>query len=361
MIGMFRKQIGSIISLVLVFLCFVPFSAEAAKKQKKEVRDICFFQMHKVSEKGKDMLRIEIGLTKGNAEYEVKLNPKKSKQIMVELANTRMTDAVMPDITLDGKMARYMTLREKKKTTTVMVAMTMEATEKCYRVYTLPADKKKGLPYRLVIDVSKTPFKAGLGTVDGVKGRTVVIDPGHGGCDSGARGNSGLMEKDVNLMVCLRIRDIMQASGAKCVLTRDDDVDVYGRIAPTDADELQARVNIGEYTPNMDIFVSVHSNAAYNTDANGSQTFYYPKTYFDQLLAEKIQQEIVEIGGLRNRGVSEANFYVLRHTEKPAALVEMAFITNFDEEALLWSDDFQDKMAIGISKGIGQYFIDAGY
>ena len=361
MFGKYRKNFFCSLLTVFVLLCFVPVMAQAAKKQKPQMRDVCYFQSHKVTEKGREMLRIEIGLTKGNAEFEVKLNPKKSKQILVEIANTRMTDEIMPDVTLDGKYARYMTLREKKKKTIIMVAMTTEAVDKCYRVYTVPADKKKGKPYRLIIDVSKSPFRAGLGTVEGVKGRTVVIDPGHGGSDTGARGNSGLLEKDVNLMVCLRIRDIMQASGAKCVMTRDDDVDVYGREAPTDAAELQARVNVGEYTPNMDVFVSVHCNAAYNLDANGSETFYYPKTYYDQLLAEKIQKEVLELGGRRNRGVKQARFYVLNHTIKPSALVEMAFITNYEEEPLLWSDDFQDKMAIAISRGIGQYFIDAGY
>lgn len=365
--GIFNFKIVKIILLILVCLCVVPFSTEAAKKEKKQMRDVCFFQTKKINEDGHDILRIEIGLTKSKAEFEVKDNPKKPKQLIVEVPYTRLNDDIPEDVTLDGKLGRYMTLREKKKnkvkTTEVMVVMGKEYSEKCFRVYTMPSDKKQGKPYRLVIDVSNKRFKVGLGTVDGVKGRTIVIDPGHGGFDNGARGNFDLLEKDVNLMVGLRVRDIIEDSGGKCVMTHDEDVDVFDRNSPnaTDAEELQARVDVGNETPGADIFVSIHCNAARNSDANGTETFYYPKSDYDIILADKIQKELLEYGGRRNRGVKMARFYVLRHTYIPAALAELAFLTNLEEEHLLGSDDFQDKAAYAIAKGIGQFFIDSNY
>lgn len=362
-----QSEFVKIIMLFFVCLCLMPFSAEAAKKEKKQIRDVCFFRTGKVNEGGQDILRIEIGLTKSKAEFEVKDNPKRTKQLIVEIPNTRINDDIPEDVTLDGKLGRYMTLREKKKkkvkTTEIMVVMGKEYSEKCFRVYTLPSDKKKGKPYRLVIDISNKRFRVGLGTVDGVKGKTIVIDPGHGGFDAGARGNFDLLEKDVNLMVGLRVRDIIEDSGGKCVMTHDEDVDVFDRNSPnaTDYEELQARVDVGNDTPGADVFVSIHCNAARNIDANGTETFYYPKTVYDSLLAEKIQYELLEYGGRRNRGVKQARFYVLRHTDIPAALAELAFMTNLEEEHLLSSDDFQDKVAYAIAKGIGQFFIDTNY
>lgn len=362
-----KNVLTKIIVVLLGCLMLLPFSAEAAKKVKKPMRDVNFFQTQRLQENGREIMRIEIGLSKSKAEFEVKPNPKKSKQLVVEIPYARLNGDIPEDVTLDGKLSRYMTLREKKinkvKTVQIMVAMTKEFTDNCFRVYTMPSDKKKGKPYRLVIDVSNTRFRMGLGTVDGVKGRTIVIDPGHGGLDTGARGSTGLLEKDVNLMVGLRVRDIIEASGGKCVMTHDEDVDVFGADArnATDADELQARVDVGTYTPNAEIFVSIHCNAAYNPTGNGTETYYYPKTGYDMMLAERIQEELVEYGGRRDRGVKQARFYVLRHGYIPAALAELAFISNFEEEPLLWSDDFQDKVAYAVANGIGRFFLETDY
>lgn len=376
MIFVERKKIFLRIAVLAVLcVCIFPMLTQAAKKQKSkpQVRDVCYFQSQMVKEKGKSLLRIEVGLSKSKAEYFVHDNPKKSKQLIVEIPYARGNSEIVSDETLDGKLARYMTVREKKikkgkekyRQLEIMVAMTREYADRCFRVYTMPADKKKGKPYRLVIDISDSAFIFGLGTVEGVKNKVIIVDPGHGGIDSGARGNYGTLEKDVNLMVSLRVRDILEASGAKCVMTRDDDVDVFARaggdaVTCTDTDELQARVDVGLNTPGADIFVSIHSNASPNGNANGSSTYYYAKTDYDELLAAALQQSMVKHGGLRDIGIIEERFYVCRHSEIPAALVEMAFISNVNEEVLLWSDDFQDKMAIGIAEGIGRFFIDSG-
>ena len=110
----------------------------------------------------------------------------------------------------------------------------------------------------------------------------------------------------------------------------------------------------------MQVFLSIHCNSFSSSSANGSQTFYYPKSDQDAQLAQDIQDELIAADGLRDRGISEANFYVVKHSDVPAALVELAFISNYNEEGLLNSPEFQDKIALAIAKGLGRFFQDTG-
>ena len=141
-------------------------------------------------------------------------------------------------------------------------------------------------------------------------------------------------------------------------MTRDADVDVYGPYA-TDRQELQARVNVGAYAPEAEIFVSIHCNAFSNPGAHGMETYYYPKTDCDERLAELLNEELAAAGSRFNRGVKQANFYVMKHSAMPASLVELAFITNPEEEALLASDAYQRELALALAKGIGRYFSES--
>jgi N-acetylmuramoyl-L-alanine amidase len=128
----------------------------------------------------------------------------------------------------------------------------------------------------------------------------------------------------------------------------------------TDRQELQARVNVGAYTPGMQVFLSIHCNAFSSPSANGTETFYYPRSDTDALLAQDLQDALVAANGLHDRGISDANFYVVKHSSVPSALVELAFISNYNEEGLLASPDFQDKLALAIARGLGKFFQDSG-
>ena len=165
--------------------------------------------------------------------------------------------------------------------------------------------------------------------------------------------------KDITLEVASKVRDILENSGVKVVMTREDDRDVYGPTA-TDAQELQARVDYGNFTPNVDVFLSIHCDAFTSESSNGTSTFYYPKTWLDALLAQNLQEAMIEHGDRRDRGIHEARFYVCRHSTMPAALVELAFITNYVEGNLLADEDFQDEMAQGIAEGLANYFAASG-
>ena len=183
-----------------------------------------------------------------------------------------------------------------------------------------------------------------------------MLDPGHGGSDSGAVGPNGVREKDVTLQVAQKVQRLLEGAGAHVVMTRTTDRDVYGPNA-SDGQELQARVDVAERTPGADLFLSIHCNAFSNPMANGTETYSYYGSIEGGRLAAILQEELLAAGGLQDRGAKEANLYVLKHSSIPASLVELAFISNEREEALLTSEDFQNKMAFAIAKGLSRFFV----
>ena len=176
--------------------------------------------------------------------------------------------------------------------------------------------------------------------------KTVVLDPGHGGSDPGAIGPSGLKEKDVVLKVGLKARDILRSKGYNVVMTRETDVYV----------SLDDRTIISNNS-SADLFVSIHANSFDKASANGTETFGNPSIGKSWTLADNIQRNMVSSFGLTNRGRKNGtNLYVIRHNNVPAALAELAFISNPAEESLLASDNFQNKAAQAIVKGIEESF-----
>ncbi len=320
-------------------------------------RRVTAFQSQVVTEGRATFLRIEIGMNRPIKDYEVKgdgiLHP---NRLTIDIDNAEKGD-VRAEIPLDRKFAKTLRFQESGKKLRIMVAMQVPASEQNYRVYTVENDRRAGKPYRLIIEIYGEGGRSGR--VAGLKGRTIVIDPGHGGSDTGAVGVGGLREKDITLEVSEKVRNILENSGVNVVMTREDDRDVYGPTA-TDAQELQARVDYGNFTPNVDVFLSIHCNAWTSSSANGTSTYYYPKTWLDSLLAQNLQDAMVAHGDRRDRGIHEARFYVCRHSSMPAALVELAFITNYVEGYLLDDEDFQNEMAQGIAEGLANYFAVSG-
>ena len=120
--------------------------------------------------------------------------------------------------------------------------------------------------------------------------------------------------------------------------------------------ELQARVDVGRNHPEAELFLSIHCNSFTNPDAHGMETYYYPKTDADERFATLLNEELAAAGGLYNRGVKYANFYVMRHSPMPASLVELGFLSNPQEEALLGGAEYQETMAQAIFRAIVRYF-----
>jgi N-acetylmuramoyl-L-alanine amidase len=171
----------------------------------------------------------------------------------------------------------------------------------------------------------------------------VVIDPGHGGKDSGAPGLGGLLEKDVVLPISTKLATILEQNGIQVVLTRDADFFV----------ELQGRVDIAKRV-NATLFVSIHANAVDNRpDVNGLEVYYYDRGY---ALADTVRQAILQnISTLKNRGTRKARFYVLRKNTMPAILVETGYMTGREDNPRLGSPEYQSRMAEGIASGILNY------
>ena len=338
--------------LYLALCCFflLPTLGMASPVQR-----VVSFQSQVMEEDGQTFLRCEIGLSQAPADYSVKeggvLRP---KRLLIDFPNTDLGDFPR-EYPLGDTYARRAAFYEAGDHARVDVAMVAPAEEANYRVSTLPPDKQNKLPWRLVIDIYNEEEQGASAQIDGVRGHTIVIDPGHGGSDTGAVGVDGLREKDVTLLVAQRVQELLRSSGANVVMTREDDRDVYGPNA-TDAQELQARVDVGEAAAKAEVFLSIHCNAFAKPAANGTETFYYPKTWQDMALAQALQDGMIDHGGRRNRGIKEARFYVLHNSSLPAALVELAFITNPTEKNLLADESFQQEMALGICEGLANYF-----
>ncbi|PLZ92190.1 N-acetylmuramoyl-L-alanine amidase, partial [Fischerella thermalis CCMEE 5196] len=176
------------------------------------------------------------------------------------------------------------------------------------------------------------------------RGRVViVVDPGHGGKDSGAPGIGGLLEKDVVLPIGRRVAAILEQNGYQAVLTRDSDYFV----------ELQGRVDIAERA-NATLFVSIHANSVdQRPDVNGLETYYYDSGY---RLAQVVHNSILsKISTLKDRGVRKARFYVLRKSSMPSILVETGYMTGREDNPRLGNPEYQNRMAEGIASGILQY------
>lgn len=189
----------------------------------------------------------------------------------------------------------------------------------------------------------------------GIAGKTIVLDPGHGGSDSGAIGPTGVTEKSITLRVATELRQLLLDAGAKVLMTRTTDVDVAPQPA-TDAGELQARCDVANQAK-ADIFLSIHMDSFSNGSAKGTTGYYYAKgSQAGRRLADCVRQGVINQIGTSDRGTKSCNFYVVKNTTMPASLVELAFVSNPQEETLMNSTDGIKKAAKGIFNGMSQYF-----
>ncbi|MFM6011208.1 MAG: N-acetylmuramoyl-L-alanine amidase [Dolichospermum sp.] len=171
----------------------------------------------------------------------------------------------------------------------------------------------------------------------------VVIDPGHGGKDSGAVGIGGVQEKNVILPIGKRIAEVLERNGIQVIMTRDSDyfVTLPGRVI------MAQRVK-------ADVFVSIHANSAgaNRPEVNGLETYYYDNGL---RLARIVHSKILQNLNVRDRNVRKARFYVLRKNSMPSILVETGFVTGREDVTNLNSLAYQNKMAEAIAQGILQY------
>ena len=182
----------------------------------------------------------------------------------------------------------------------------------------------------------------------------IVIDPGHGGTSKGAVGRdkgSVVYEKDINLAIARRVQALLQKEKATVTMTREDDstVDLYDR--PKLANELGA-----------DFFISIHCDSTPTPNsASGTTTYYHASNPDGRALAQAIQKHLAAVTGLPNRGaqtdtaIYQSGFAVLRRSEMPAVLIEVAYINNDKDRAKLKDPKFQQRVAEAIVAGLKAY------
>jgi N-acetylmuramoyl-L-alanine amidase len=178
-----------------------------------------------------------------------------------------------------------------------------------------------------------------------ISGKLIVIDPGHGGSDPGMLGTTyTTMEKDLTLQTAFYVRDYLTAKGARVQMTR------------TTADQkptLARRVQIATAL-NADAFVSIHYNSS-PKNVSGTLTFFYSESN-DLRLARAIETRLGQGIGLKSNGLSYGNYHILRENPLPAALVELGFLSNPYDEAIVRTSAYQKKAAKAIAEGLADYF-----
>ena len=204
-----------------------------------------------------------------------------------------------------------------------------------------------------------------VGFVKGQYSRTIFLDPGHGGRDSGAY-YYNVAEKDLNMQVYRKLRKKLEELGYKVLTSRDSDIDV---------DFVTERSRMVNKT-NSDIFISIHFNATGNaySKSSGIQTYSYSDdpdypskinpywhNHPDRIseskrLAAAIHSSLLAETGAKDAGLLERSFAVLRETAKPAVLLELGYIDNFAENQQIRDSHYQDKLVAGIVKGIQKYY-----
>ncbi|MGW8825082.1 N-acetylmuramoyl-L-alanine amidase [Paenibacillus lautus] len=173
--------------------------------------------------------------------------------------------------------------------------------------------------------------------------KTVVIDPGHGGIKPGSISLTGKTEKSFNLDISLKVEALLKKEkNINVVMTRSDDSHL----------ELSDRVKIANNLK-ADIFVSIHGNSNASSSPSGTETYYTRDS--SKSLADVIHKHLAKATGLKDRGVKYGSLHVTRETTMPAVLLEIGFLSNKGDEAQLFKDDFQNRVAQGIVEGIKEY------
>ncbi|TDP90419.1 N-acetylmuramoyl-L-alanine amidase [Halanaerobium saccharolyticum] len=180
--------------------------------------------------------------------------------------------------------------------------------------------------------------------------RLIVVDAGHGGFDPGAIGATGLKEKVPNLAIAREIARQLTEKNHEVLLTRNSD----------QFHSLQQRVKFANAS-NADLFISIHGNSFNNPQTGGVETYYNQnEDNQNRFLAEKIHDKLGRGLSIYDRGIKESNFYVIKYTKMPSALVEVAFLSNLKEEKMLQTRDFQKQAASLITEGILDYLEENG-
>ena len=196
-----------------------------------------------------------------------------------------------------------------------------------------------------------------------VTDKTIVLDAGHGGIDPGAMNkDKTVLEKDINLQITMKIKELIEASGGNVILTRDKDVSLYeeGNNKTTRQkynENLKNRKKIIENSQ-ADMFISIHLNSFEDSKYYGAQTFYPAGKEDGKSLAQMIQTELKRVvDNTNNREIKpREDLYLIKDNQMASVLIECGFLSNENEAKLLVDEEYQEKIAWAIYVGIQKYF-----
>lgn len=207
--------------------------------------------------------------------------------------------------------------------------------------------------------VPATPLPAPTPESGPLTGWTILVDPGHGGYDGGAKArDSGVWEKAVNLAVALQAERSLTDLGAEVVMTRREDVDLCTEDRPAAVtkkrQDMQARVDMA-VEARADMVLSIHMNEYRARSESGPQVFYRAGNDAGRLLAGCMQEALIAcLAPRRERAAMAGDYFILR-LDVPSVLVECGFLSNPEEERLLLSEDYQQRLGEAVAEGVVRY------
>ena len=192
--------------------------------------------------------------------------------------------------------------------------------------------------------------------------KTVIIDPGHGGFDGGAGAADGTLEKDINLLISKKVRDLLYSSGFNVVMTRTEDTgtedDSSASLSSRKRSDLKNRLNLMQNDGDT-IYVSIHLNKFTTSAASGMQVFYTPNFSEAKLLGECIQKTVItylQPDNHRTIKMGNDSAFLLKNAKVPAVIVECGFLSNASDLKKLKDQTYQSSLAFLISAGIMEYY-----
>ena len=189
----------------------------------------------------------------------------------------------------------------------------------------------------------------------------IIVDAGHGAPDGGAVGVSGIIEKDINLAIAMKLREILEGKDYNVIMTRMGDKGIYDNESDTirqkKRSDMKSRLAIMSNSK-ADLFVSIHMNSFANKSANGLNIFYSSNHKEIKNLAEKIQIRIADLTGAATHAVKTADesLFLMKNPPIPSILAECGFLSNPEEEKKLADEEYQAKLAWAIAEAIEEYY-----
>lgn len=187
--------------------------------------------------------------------------------------------------------------------------------------------------------------------------RLVILDAGHGGNDPGKISVDGTQEKDLNLEIAKKLKELLEQQDIEVIMTREEDQGLYDENASNKkAEDMKRRCElINKEQPAC--VISIHQNSYHEEAIHGAQVFYYGTSKESQNLAELIQEELIRFADPKNHRQAKANdtYYLLKKTEVPVVICECGFLSNWEENGKLKDEGYQDQLVWAIHMGVMRY------